>query len=681
MILYQLITPAFKRLVFVFILTVVALDTHAGIVRIEISSVQPAFGGKTFGSVGAYQVLRGKAYGEVDPNLPQNAVITDIQLAPRNARGMVAYSTDIYILKPADLSRGNHKLFAELPNRGSKPFGPFNKSRGGNDPGSSDQPDDAFLMSMGYTIMWCGWDISAAPGVNNITITVPIAVNKDGSAITGPSYEYISFDNDKTTSYKLAYPAATLDKTGAVLTQRALLNDPPQTLNPGDWEFTDEHTIRLLPAGTAFKQSYIYDFVYTAKNPKVAGLGLAATRDVVSFLRHAKADAAGNANPLAGDIQYTYSFAISQPARYMNDFQTLGFNADEQGRRVFDGIENWLGGGSGVGINYRFAQPGRTERNRQNHLYPEGVFPFAYPVMTDGLSGKTSGRMAGYTNIANMPKVLEINSANEYWVKAASLLHTNTLGYDLPDPENVRFYLVSGMQHGSGNGNSKGDDQQLQNPTRPEPVLQALFIALDEWVTKGTKPPESNVPRRMNGTAALAIPVAGMQTGIVRKQDLGWPEIPGVTYTGLITTRYCLDFGPEFNKGIISRYALGLITRPSYQNFVSKVDADGNEVAGIRLPPVAAPVATLTGWALRREGFGLNDGGESGGQSIPFKKTKAERLSAGDPRLSLEERYGTHAKYVDAVTKAAKDLQSRRLLLADDVAKYIREAEESGVLK
>jgi hypothetical protein len=658
------------------LLVVFFFTARAGIVKVEITSRAPAFNGKVFGKVGTYEVLKGKAYGEVDPKLPHNAVITDIQLAPKNARGMVEYSTDIYILKPLDLSKGNHKLFAELPNRGGKPFGGFNKSNGGNDPGAANQPDDAFLMSMGYTMVWCGWDISAAPGKNNITITVPVAVNPDGSAITGTSYEYISFDNDKTTNYQLAYPAVVTAKDKAVLTERPLLNSTPEIKKPTDWEFVNDHTIRLLPVGTAFKQSYIYDFTYTATSPKVAGLGLAATRDVISFLRHDN----NTTNPLAGDVQYTYSFAISQPARYMNDFQTLGFNEDEQGRRVFDGMENWLGGGSGVGINYRFAQPGRTERNRQNHLYPEGIFPFAYPILTDKLSGRTSGRFAGYKDLKNVPKVLEINSANEYWVKAASLLHTDLQGNDLPDPENVRFYLVSGMQHGSGNGNSTGIAQQWQNPTKPELVLRALFIALDAWVTQGVKPPASNVPRRTDHTAALAAANNHKLTGTVSQTELGWPSIPGVTYTGLITTRYCLNFGPDFNKGVISQYNLGSVNRPAYTNFVSKVDKDGNEVAGIHLPPVAAPTATLTGWALRREGYGLDDGAESAGQNIPFKKTKAERVAAGDPRLSLEERYGTHEGYVQAVARAVDSLKQLRLLLPADAQKYIDDAKASDVL-
>ncbi len=698
---------------FIFFTTIPAVK--AGIVKIVISKEEPAFGGKTTGPAGPYEKITGKAYAEVDPVLPENARITDIQLVPRNARGMVEYSMDFYILKPLDLQRGNHKLLAEIPNRGGKLFGGFNNSGGGNDPGEAEKGAEGFLMQKGYTIVWCGWDISARSGHNNLTITVPVAGNKDGSSITGISYEYISFDNDQGTSYRLAYPAASVTRDSVLLTVRSLLNDTPQVLPSSAWEYADESTIRLLPAGTAFQQSAIYEFFYRAKDPLVAGLGLAATRDFISFLRYAPAgggdrsgkEAGPAANPLAGEIRYTFSFAISQPARYMNDFQTLGFNVDEEGRRVFDGIENWLGGGSGVGINYRFAQPGRTERNRQNHLYPEGIFPFAYPVLTDtlgigrgdaaGISFRdprnathgardatrfpavTAGRLSGYSRPELRPKVMEINSANEYWVKAASLLHSDLQGNDLPDPDNVRFYLMAGMQHGSGNGASRGECQQLQNPTRAEPALRALFIALDEWVTKGRKPPDSRVPRHADGTAVMA--AAGRLTGTIPQAALGWPDIPGVTYTGLITIHYRFDYGPLFRQGIITRYPIPPFNERAYPNFVSKVDEDGNELAGIRLPPVAAPTATLTGWALRRSGFGLNDGGESAGQQVPFAKTKAARLSAGDPRLSLEERYGTHEKYVEAVTKAVKELEARRFLLPQDAQNYIEEAKASEILK
>ncbi|UFH53757.1 alpha/beta hydrolase domain-containing protein [Spirosoma sp. KNUC1025] len=655
---------------------------QARIVRIEITSTQsPTFEGKVFGRVGAYEKLRGKAYGELDPDNPQNAVLTDIKLAPRNARGMVEYSMDIYILKPLDLSRGNHKLFLEVNNRGGKLFGGFNKTSGGNDPTTAADAGFGFLMNQGYTIVWNGWDPSASPANNNLTINVPIAKNPDGSSVTGPSYEYIVYDSATSVSHALAYPAATSNKAQAILTVRDRLQDSPTTIPAEGWEYVSDRTIRLLPAGTPFRQSAIYEFSYTARDPIVAGIGFAATRDFVSFLRYATVDDFFHPNPLANDVKFTFSFSVSQPARYINDFQTLGFNADEKGKRVLDGIENWLGGGSGIGLNVRFAQPSRTERNRQNHLYPEALFPFAYPVLTDPYSGKTTGRIAACSATNTCPKVFEINSANEYWVKAASLVHTDLKGNDLPDPENVRFFLVSGAQHGTGNAGSRGMCQQFQNPTNADPLLRALFVALDDWVTKSIEPPKSTVPRKSDKTAVMASPQPGSQTGIVPQAALGWPTIPGVTYTGLITTRYQLDFGPSSAQGILTSYPPATSERPVYVNFVSKVDADGNEVAGIRLPNVAVPTATTTGWALRQAAYGENEGCEGAGQYVPFRSTKAERLAANDPRLSLEERYHTHEGYVTAVKKAVDELVKKRLLLADDVQEYLKTAEDSNVLK
>ena len=226
-------------------------------------------------------------------------------------------------------------------------------------------------------------------GVDAMKIIVPVAT-KDGATITGPSYEYIVFDNDKTATSCLAYAAANTDKSQAALTVRERLDDPPTTVPATGWDYTSEDgtEICLLPSGTPFQQSHIYEFTYTAKNPVIAGIGLAATRDFVSFLRSATA---AEGNPLAGDVQHTFSYSISQPSRTLNDLQELGFNEDLNGQRVFDGILSHTGGGSGYQINFRFAQTGRTERNRQNHLYPESVFPFAHQVLTDHLSGKTAG--------------------------------------------------------------------------------------------------------------------------------------------------------------------------------------------------------------------------------------------------------------------------------------------------
>jgi hypothetical protein len=631
--------------------------------------------------VGPYEKLRGKAFGEVDPDDSRNAVITDLKLAPRNARGKVEYSMDIFILKPIDLTKGNHKLFLDFNNRGEMRVAALNDTATSNNPAKATQAGTGFIMNLGYTIVGNGWDFGASSDDDGMTIQVPIARNRDGSSITGPSYEYINFDDGKSVRYVLTYPTATRDKSKATLTVRARLDEAPAKVPESGWEYIDDKTIRLLPAGMPFKQSHVYEFVYTAKDPVVAGLGLAATRDLVSFLRHAVKDEAGNANPLAGDIRYTFSFSISQPSRTLNDLLAFGFNEDEQGMRVIDGMLKWTGGGSGDQINYRFAQTGRTERNRQNHLYPEGVFPFAYPVMTDHLSGKTAGRSARCQASNTCPKIFDANSANEYWVKAGSLLHTDTRGRDLADPDNVRFYLISGLSHGVGNVTSRGQCQQFLNPTSPFPALRALLMALDQWVVAGTAPPPSLVPRQSDGTAVMAVPRPGHQTAVVPQEALGWPVIPGVTYTGVITSRYFLDFGPMLGQGIIAHYPPPLSGRSAYPHFVSRVDQDGNEVAGIRLPPVAAPIATTTGWALRREGFGANEGCEANGQHIPFAATKAARLAAGDPRLSLEERYGTHDGYVTVVARAAEKLEQQRLLLRADVQAYIDQARASQVLR
>jgi len=659
---------------------------EARIVRIEITSKEsPALEGRTFGNVGGYEKLMGKAYGEVDPADPRNAVITDIQLAPRNANGKVTYSMDIFILKPIDLTKGNHRLFIDVNNRGLLRWDRMNNGSNVNNPTKAADAGTGFLMNLGYAIAGNGWDMQVTPEErereHQLGITVPIAKNPDGSSITGPSYEYINFDNAKGVRYELAYPTATLDKSKATLTVRARLDDKPATIPASDWEYVNENTIRLLPAGTLFKQSHVYEFIYTAKDPVVAALGLAATRDFVSFLRNAAADDSGTPNPLAGNIQKTFSVTFSQPARYINDFQTLGFNQDESGRKVIDGVLNWIGGGNTGNINYRFAQTGRTERNRQNHLYPEGVFPFAYPVLKDDLSGRTGGRSQRCTVSKTCANAFEVNSANEYWVKTGSLLHTDTKGNDLPDPRNVRFYLMSGLQHGTGNYNNKGVCQQFTNGNNAEPALRAFLVALDQWVTNGTEPPASAVPRRSDKTAAMAVPRPGFQTGRVPQEALGWPTIPGVTYNGLITTRYLLDFGPQFaTKGILSIMPPSLDKRPVYPNFVSRVDEDGNEIAGVRLPAVVAPISTTTGWALRRAEFGENEGCEGAGQNIPFKATKAERTAAGDPRLSLEERYKDHDGYVQAVTKAAEGLEKRRLLLPEDVKQFIEQAQTSKIL-
>jgi hypothetical protein len=306
----------------------VAAPTEAGITRIQIVTREsPTFGGYSWPGVGQYEKIVGKAFGEVDPTDPKNALIVDIALAPRNAHGNVEYAFDFYILKPIDLTKGAHKVMYEPPNRGTKMWANFGRVTGGNDPGSITDINvlaNAFLMPRGYTMVWSGWDKSAGSSTANFnaTISLPIARNPDGSAITGPAYEYIVTSG---TSFALSYPASTSDKATATLTHRVHLDDQPVVIPASGWAYTDAGltAIRLLPAGTPFVANDIYEFSYTARDPTVNGLGFAAVRDWNAWLRYEAADDFGNPNPLAEDVTRIYTDVVSQPGRMLNDLRTL----------------------------------------------------------------------------------------------------------------------------------------------------------------------------------------------------------------------------------------------------------------------------------------------------------------------------------------------------------------------
>jgi len=644
------------------------MPARASVKKIQITAKQsPTFGGYSWPGVGQYEKIVGKAFGELDPKDPKNAVIVDLQLAPRNARGKVEYSFDFYILKPMDLSKGNHRMLYEPPNRGRKTINALNRGVGGNDPGSVTDASllgNSFLMPQGYSISFSGWDFSAETNGSDLstTITLPIAKNPDGSSITGPSFEYIV---NAGASYALTYPAATLDRSKATLTHRVHLNDAPQVIPESGWQYDAKGTaITLLPAGTSFVPSDIYEFSYTAKDPTVNGIGFAAVRDWNAWLRYETKDDAGTANPLAGDVTRIYTEVSSQPGRFLNDFRHLGFNQAENGKQVFDGMMQWIAAGDGISMNYRWSQPGRTERNRQDHLFVEGRFPFANVETTDPITRKTDSRYARCMASHTCPFAMEIFSANEYWVKAASLMTTDPAGKkDLPDSPFTRIYFMSSMQHGTGNGASRGACQQFQNPLDSQAVQRALFVALDKWASAGMLPPASQVPKLSDGTL-----VKPDQT------TTGFPQIPGVAYSGFKTTRYLLNYGPNFyTTGIptinppvfAAPYQDNPANGPIYPSFVPKTDADGNDIAGLRLPEVQVPLATYTGWALRAAPHN-NDGCEGSGQYIPFPKTKADRLESGDPRLSIEERYGNFETYSSRLQDAINGLVRSGFLLPVD---------------
>jgi hypothetical protein len=655
---------------------------QARITQIQISNRTLAFGGYSFAGVGQYEVITGIATGEVSPTNPQNALITDIQLAPRNSNGNVVYRHNFYILKPLDLNKGNRKVMYEPPNRGGKTYQTLNNTpTGGNDPAALTDPavlGDSFLWTRGYTTVWSGWEnnLGALTGLT-ATASFPVAVGAGNTTLTGPGYEYIVTG---AATFTLNYPAnsGTQGAPDAVLTHRVRLDDPAVTVPTSGWAYTDAtNTIIKLTPGP-FVNNDIYEFSYIAKNPTVNGLGLAAIRDFNSFLRYSTQDDSSTANPIFGYVDRIYTETSSQPARTLNDFTHLGFNEDENHKKVFDGMMQWIGAGDGLNMNYRWSQTKRTNRNRQELLYLEGLYPFANVPTTDPISGTSDWRYKKCEQTDTCPLAVEFYSANEFWVKAGSLMSTDPTGIvDLPDHPLTRLYLLSSKQHGgAGNPASKGLCQQFLNPLDSAPVQRALWTDLDDWSTRGIQPPNSQVPKLRDGTLVPPLPQDGV----------GFPHIPGVTYTGLKTTRYRFNFGPNFYQTFVPTINPPVITPPYednpangpiYPSYVPKTDSDGNDIAGIRLPELVVPLATYTGWGLR-SGVWANDGCEASGQYIPFAPTMAARLP-GDPRRSVQERYPSYGLYRTQVILAVDNLVRNRFLICDDTQDIVTRLLQAGL--
>jgi alpha/beta hydrolase family protein len=659
-----------------FVLGLFTADASARITEIRLVEQELFAGGATFGSAGPYVRLRGTAWGELDPKSPQNAVIADIDKAPLNARGMVAYETDFFILRPIDPARGNGVLLYEVNNRGLKFLLPWldeAKTTTGsfiNDPKAAGDAGLGFTLGRGYAIVWSGWDPAPAPVAGSLATRVPVALESGKPMVRrirqelqigtrGPADVAVA---------RLAYPAASTDKARARLTVRAREADARSDVPPEGWEFADAQSIRLLPQGSKFAPIRIYELWYEATEPKIVGIGYAATRDLVSFLRNERDDGAGNLNPMnatAEDarpaVRHAIAFGISQSGRYLRHYLDLGMNRDERGKRVFDGVLAHIAGAGKVFANHTFAMPGRTATQHEDRYYPENWFPFSAAAASDPFSGKTAALFKGD---GSDPLWMETNTSTEYWQKGASLVHIDPAArQDLALPSSARVYLIAGTQHG-GRANltpAPGACANARNPHNPVPALRALIVALEEWVTRGTAPPASRVPSIAQGTAIAArdvrLPAVNGFTHAPGDNPIGAP-VDWIDPPGSGEKVYLAASGPQV-----------------YVTRVAAVDADGNETAGIRLPDIAVPLATYTGWnvykALPSE---LCD---RDGSYIPFARTKAERQVAGDPRPSLEERYASRADYVAKVKAAAEALVAERLLLPADAERYVKAAEAS----
>lgn len=678
----------------------VATSEQSGVVRFVVEQRRIFAGGMSFGRVGPYERLDGTAYMEADPNARVDAGIVNLAKAPRNARGMVEFSAPFFILKPVDMSRGNHKIFYVVNNRGNKqalgyfdfvPSGP-----GINNPLTAADAGDGFLLRQGYTIVDAGWQGDVAPGNNRLFPNLPVAVKADGSPIvervrieysdrTIPAVGTFTLPLEGSSAFR-SYPTAVMDTTQSTLTVRDCVDCPRTPIASDRWAFGScpSGPASLVPDPTdiclfdGFRADRLYELIYPAKNPIVMGLGYAVTRDVATFLRYHTHDEVGNPNPLALSptevgIRRAYGFGGSSTAMYMRDFLYLGFNESEGHRKVFDAVWVHKAGTHRLFANVEFADPNTYSRqdDRQDFL-STGYPPLTYAVRTDPVSGIRDGILK---RPATDPLVFQTDTGTEFWEFRGALNVTDGQGNPVRIPDNVRLYYLTDFQHGGNNPPAAFPRPvtMCANPTNPNyhgPTLRALLMALDGWADRGVAPPKSNYPSVLGHTLVTLDQARAL-----------FPKIPGVQFPPVLNQLQLLDYGPEFTSVGGRLTVLPPLHGPSYDILVPRPNQDGLDVVGIRPVEIRAPLGTNAGWNLRAPGFregnlcGLN------GSFIPFATTKAERLASGDPRKSLQERYRNHEGYVDAVERATRDLVHKRFLLQEDADRFISEAEASDVLK
>lgn len=643
---------------------------HARVTRIEIGSVVPdtSKSGKL-----AYEIVKGRFYGEVDPAAPENAIITDLSLAPRNMRGKVEYWATFALARPVDARAASGVLFYDVPNRG-------------NGAVAAD--------SVGHVRVISGWQADIDEGLGLQMLHAPIARKPNGTPLTGPVLaRFVDMPAGSNTAPivgSIGRPTAmpqplTLDTRAARLYVQFKPGGALRKLSSRDWAFAD-CTKQAFPGHAdpeklclrgGFDVTRAYTLVYTAKDPKVMGLGFAATRDLIAFLRHQRVDDVGNPNP-AGTIRWAVASGTSQSGNYLKSFINLGFNADEQGRIVFDGINPNIAARQ-VPLNVRFAVPGGAARPFE----PGSEGTLWWSPYRDAARGRgTSSLLGRCSRNATCPKVIETFGSAEFWGLRMSPGLVGTNGdADIPLPVNVRRYYFPSVTHGGSwtGGWPQGGDAVPAgcllpgNPNPMIPEIRVLQQRLIEWVRDGKAPPASVYPTIANGQ--LVAPDA---------RALGWRDIPGApSPDGKINRMFNQNFGQAFRYNDLS----GVLTRQpphigrEIPMLVPRLDDDGNETAGIRSVQVMVPLGSYLGWNVQASGFYKGEGCSFAGGFIPFRETKGERMAAHDPRPSLEERYDTHGGFVARVAAAAKQHRAAGWLTDEDVRNIIDDAERSSVLR
>jgi hypothetical protein len=681
-----------------------ALVADARVTRFVVEQRRIFADSTSFDNVGQYERLDGTAFMAVDPLDPHNAVIVNLNKAPKNTLGMVEFSAPFFILKPVDMTRGNHKLFYGINNRGNKQtLGYFNYVPSGpgiNDPITAADAGDGFLMRLGYTIVDAGWQGDVAPGAARMFPNFPVATQAGGGPIVAPvRIEYSDRTIPAVGTFTLtlegsipsnitftSYETSDSNTANSTLTVRDSIDGPKTPIPSNRWAFGRCLTgqASLAPSTTdiclfdGFSASRLYELIYPAKNPKVMGLAYAVTRDIASFLRNQTQDDFGNPNPLAlspSNVGFTraYSFGSSSTGMYQREYLYLGFNEDEGSRKVFDGLWIHKSGSHRLFANVEFADPNTYSRQDDRHDFlSTTVSPLTFAVTTDPVSGITDGLVK---RPASDPLIFDSDTGNEFWEMKASLKVQDGRGNPLPPPPaNVRMYYLTSFQHGGNNPatvpGAAGMCANATNPNYHGPTVRALLMDLDAWADQGVSPPASSYPRLENGTLVT-----------LSDYQAAFPNIPNVSKPTVVNGLEVLNYGPEFGPTGGRLTVLPPVRGAAYQIFVPRPDPDGMDVAGIRPIEIAAPLGTNLGWNVRAPAFRAPNLCGLSGTYIPFANSAAERLANGDPRLSLVERYGNHAGYVRAVKFAALDLIARRFLLQEDANRLAIAAFVSGVLQ
>ena len=649
------------------------------VVKLEINRRALYADGESFGDVGQYEQIDGVAHYAVDPLHPNNAGIVDLELAPRDSQGRVWFSSDFTLLKPLHMERGRGSLLYDVVNRGRKTvLGRFNDSGRPTMPLDPLHAGNGFLMRHGYSVLFGGWQSDVPRGVGLIGLQAPDALDADGQPLAGRIM--CQFQATHFTDYFLLadrqhapHPAVDPDEADAALTVRDHPNEPATPIARDKWRFmrfedeASEPDPCHIYMEDGFEPGRIYQLVYTTRGSKVVGLGFAAMRDIVAYLKYATAD---QGNPCAGGIERAHAFGASQSGRFLRQYIHTGLNADEDGNMALDGIISHVAGGMRGEFNLRFGQPSKDVC----YIIPE-LFPFADTEQSDPVTGESGSLLDRLSERGQLPKMMFVNTSAEYWRGDAALIHTNFADMsDAPEEsEYVRRYHLAGSPHGSGSfppirvRPSDGVRGQLPfNIIDYNPLLRAILDNLDKWVRTGQPAPPSRHPRISDGSAVESHTLAAKFRGI-----------PGVEFPERVTRAMRLDYGTEAHLGRTT--TLPPIAGEEFPALVSNVDDDCNEVGGIRLPDLTTPIATYTGWNLRHPDIGtpglvIGITGGLAGWVLPFAPTSVARAAAGDPRPSIAERYASREDYMAQTRQAAEKLTGEGYMLSEDISDCVRKA-------